>query len=73
MDKELPAVFFHPKNIRCGEARVIYSTEPAGWVLPGGTRTTDEAYATRVARNMDRLMRDAAVLGYEWFGNPRKA
>lgn len=62
MDNDLPVVFFHPKNIRCGEARVIYSAERAGWVLPGGTRTTDEAYATRVARNMDRLMRENAVM-----------
>jgi len=57
MEKDI-ASLFHPRNIHFGEARLIYSTEPAGWVIPGGSRTTDEAFALCVAKNIDRLIRE---------------
>ena len=56
-------VFQHPKNITVGTGRVLYAERgytratgvlPAGWVLPGGQRTDDEARARMVAANIDK-------------------
>ena len=61
--KDGALVFQHPKNITVGTGRVLYaergytratSVLPAGWVLPGGQRTDDEARARMVAANIDK-------------------
>ena len=61
--KDGAKVFEHPKNITVGTGRVLYAERgytralgvlPAGWVLPGGERTTDEALARMVAANIDK-------------------
>jgi len=55
--------FDHPKNIRVGQARVIYA--PYGlsgsvWHLPGGAVTVDREEAVAFAVCMDRIMGGAA-------------
>lgn len=65
--KDGASVFQHPKNITVGTGRVLYAERgyaratlgmvgvlPAGWVLPGGQRTDDEARARMVAANIDK-------------------
>ena len=59
------ASFQHPKNLNVGMARVVWAGEcvvrsgarlAAGWVLPGGERTTDALRASAVAQNMNMIM-----------------
>lgn len=57
--------FRDPRNITVGIARVIWGTEterhPAGWVLPGGLRTTDRHEAHAAAVRMNELASRAAI------------
>lgn len=64
VDARDASVFQHPKNITVGTGRVLYAERgytratggvlQAGWVLPGGQRTDDEARARMVAANIDK-------------------
>lgn len=53
-------LFTDPKNITVGNARVIWVKgnrfSDEGWALPGGSKTTDENEARRVAVAMSQLM-----------------
>lgn len=57
------ASFYHPKNIKIGLGRIIWTPETyftaAGWVLPGGRKTADEAEARHAAEYIDRVLRAA--------------
>lgn len=57
-------VFFDRRNITMGFGRILWGSEttdmhgtkhPAGWVLPGGKRTTSSAQAQRVANAIDKI------------------
>ncbi|MGI4776934.1 MAG: hypothetical protein ACRYGA_02255 [Janthinobacterium lividum] len=59
--------FAHPKNIANGKGRVMWAdatrdctgrTHEAGWVLPGGIRTQDEATARAVAVALNEMAGD---------------
>lgn len=61
----LAAKLHHPKTIRLGFAIICYGDQTtdtngilhkAGWVLPGGARTNNEAVATAIAARMDTGM-----------------
>ena len=61
---ELAPGFNHYKNIKIGHGRIVYAEaetrgRPAGWVLPGGERTSDYAEACRMAHLIDQITRDA--------------
>ena len=62
-------LFCDPRDIRIGQGRIIWGKETqirdartgeavhciAGWVLPGGRRTTSRAEARAVAREINNL------------------
>lgn len=44
-------------DIQCGEAEVVYCEGHRAWMLPGKQKTTDRAYAVKICRRMDTIMR----------------
>lgn len=64
-DTQFSKELYHPKTIRLGFAIICYGDQTtdtngilhkAGWVLPGGARTNNEAVATAIAARMDTGM-----------------
>lgn len=64
-DIQFSKELYHPKTIRLGVAIICYGDQTtdtngilhkAGWVLPGGARTNNEAVATAIAARMDTGM-----------------